>query len=365
MYTIIKHNIKGSYIMDPKGINLGRSLLIPSVQELAKESLTEVPHRYIRANQDASVVSSLPQVPIINMENLSSTDSKDYELEKLHLACKDWGFFQLINHGVSCSLLEKVKQETQEFFNMPMEEKKKYWQQAGDVEGFGQAFVVSDEQKLDWADIFFLITLPTDLRKPHLLPNLPLPFRDTIEEYSMEVKKAAFKTLVFIAKALNMEVEEMKVLFKDGMQSMRMNYYPPCPQPNQVIGLTPHSDAVGITFLLQLNQVEGLQIKKDGQWIPVKPLDDAFIVNIGDVLQMVTNGAYKSIEHRAIVNSEKKRLSIATFLSPNMDGDFGPAPSLITPETPARFTSVTLVDFLKNLFSRELKGKTIIDDYRI
>lgn len=351
--------------MDSKGIYLGGSLPVPSVQELAKEPLTEVPTRYIRSDQDAPVISSLPQVPIINMEHLLSTYSKDSELEKLHLSCKDWGFFQLINHGVSCSLLEKVKQETQEFFDMPMKEKKKYWQQAGDLEGFGQAFVVSDEQKLDWADIFYLVTLPTDLRKPHLLPNLPLPFRDTLDEYSREVKKASLKTLMFIAKAVNMEVEEMKALFTDGMQAMRMNYYPPCPQPEQVIGLTPHSDAVGITFLLQLNQVEGLQIKKDGMWIPVKPLHDAFIVNIGDILQIVTNGVYKSIEHRATVNSVKKRLSIATFLNPNVDGDFGPAPSLITPETPERFTRVTVVDFFKNLFSRELKGKTMIDQYRI
>ncbi|KAJ9564903.1 hypothetical protein OSB04_000869 [Centaurea solstitialis] len=303
------------------------------------------------------------QLPIINMEYLSSIDSKDSELEKLHLACKDWGFFQLINHGVSCSLLERVKQETQEFFDMPLKEKKKYWQPDGDLEGFGQAFVMSDEQKLDWADIFYLVTLPTGLRKPHLFPKLPLPFRDTLQEYSIEVKKAALKTLVFIAKALNMEVEEMKVLFDNGMQAMRMNYYPPCPQPEQVIGLTPHSDATGITFLLQLNQVEGLEIKKDGMWIPIKSHHDAFIVNIGDILESVTNGVYKSIEHRATVNSEKKRLSIATFLSPDVDGDFGPAPSLVTPDTPARFTRVSVLDFLKNLFSTELKGKTIIDQY--
>lgn len=99
------------------------------------------------------------------------------ELEKLHHACKEWGFFQLKNHGVSSSLMEKVKAEVQEFFNLPMEEKGKFCQQAGQIEGFGQAFVVSEEQKLDWADLFFMVTLPPHLRKPHLLPKLPLPFR--------------------------------------------------------------------------------------------------------------------------------------------------------------------------------------------
>ena len=58
-----------------------------------------------------------------------------------------------------------------------MEEKKKFWQYPGEVEGFGQAFVVSEEQKLDWADLFFMVTQPVHLRKPHLFPQLPLPFR--------------------------------------------------------------------------------------------------------------------------------------------------------------------------------------------
>lgn len=84
---------------------------------------------------------------------------------------------QLINHGVSSSLIEKLKQEIPEFFKLPMEEKKKYWQQPGDVEGYGQAFVMSEETKLDWSDMFYMSTLPTYLRKPHLFPKLPLPLR--------------------------------------------------------------------------------------------------------------------------------------------------------------------------------------------
>ena len=84
---------------------------------------------------------------------------------------------QLVNHGVSSSLLEKTKTEIQNIFKLPMEEKKKYWQNSEEVEGFGQAFVVSEEQKLDWNDILFLTTLPIHLRKPHLFPKLPSTFR--------------------------------------------------------------------------------------------------------------------------------------------------------------------------------------------
>ncbi|KAJ0549453.1 putative codeine 3-O-demethylase [Helianthus annuus] len=78
---------------------------------------------------------------------------------------------------------------------------------------------------------------------------------------------------------------------------------------------------------------------------------------------MVTNGLYKSIEHRAIVNSEKERLSIATFFAPKLDGEIGPAPSLITPENPPKFKRVTVVDLFKNIFARELYGKRNIEQY--
>ncbi|XP_052180466.1 protein SRG1-like [Diospyros lotus] len=349
--------------------SLGGSLLVPSVQELAKQHLSTVPDRYVRPDQDPPILisdpSSLPQVPVISFQSLLSPEMVDSELQKLHSACKDWGFFQLIDHGVSSVVVEELKLEIQEFFKLPMEERKKFWQEPGDVEGFGQAFVFSEEQKLDWADLFYVLTLPARLRKPHLLPNLPLPLRNTMEAYSAELKKLSSELFSLMAKALGMKEEDMVKVFEDGMQSIRINCYPPCPEPDKVIGLNPHSDASGITILIQATDVEGLQIKKDGKWVPIKPLPNAFIVNIGDSLEILSNGKYQSIEHRAIVNSEKERFSVATFVSANLDGELGPAPSLITSQTPALFRRVKVVDFFKGYLSRELLGKSYIDLMRI
>ncbi|KAK2368264.1 protein SRG1 [Trifolium repens] len=143
-----------------------------------------------------------------------------------------------------------------------------------------------------------------------------------------------------------------------------MNYYPPCPQPEKVIGLTPHSDGSALTILLQLNDVQGLQVRKDGMWIPVKPLPNAFIINIGDILEIITNGIYRSIEHRATVNSEKERISIATFYTTKHDGEIGPAKSLINEETPAKFKRIGLKEYLKNMFARKLDGKSFLDALR-
>ncbi|XP_027184226.1 codeine O-demethylase-like, partial [Coffea eugenioides] len=188
--------------------------------------------------------------------------------------------------------------------------------------------------------------------------------RETLDQYSRELKILAIKVLEQMTKALGMKLEDMTMLFQEGMQSLRMGYYPPCPQPELVMGLCPHSDATGLTILLQVNEVEGLQIKKAGAWVPVVPLPNAFTVNVGDILEIVTNGIYKSVEHRATVNLHNERLSIATFFAPKLDGDMGPAPSLITPENPAIFRRIRMLDYSKAYFSRELDGKSFIDAMR-
>ncbi|EOA38725.1 hypothetical protein CARUB_v10010858mg [Capsella rubella] len=347
------------------------SIIVPSVQEMVDEkTITTVPPRYVRYDEDKTEAvddSGLSnKIPIIDMERLCSLTAVDSEVEKLDFACKEWGFFQLVNHGIDSSFLDKIKSEIQDFFNLPLEEKKKFWQQPKVMEGFGQAFVVSEDQKLDWADMFFLVTQPAQYRKPHLFPKLPLPFRDTLEMYSTQVKDIAKILIGKMAEALQIKAEEIEELFGDDMtQSMRMNYYPPCPQPNQVTGLTPHSDAVGLTILLQVNEVDGLQIKKNGKWVFVKPLPNAFVVNVGDILEIITNGAYRSIEHRGMVNSEKERLSIATFHNTGMEKEIGPARSLVQRQEAAKFRSLKTTDYMSGLFSRELKGKSYLDAMRI
>ncbi|KAL0834970.1 protein SRG1 [Brassica napus] len=345
------------------------SIIVPSVQEMVEENLiTTVPPRYLRFDLDKAEIDSdlRTEIPIIDMNLLCSSTSMDSEIDKLDFACKEWGFFQLINHGMDSSSLEKIKSEVQDFFNLPMEEKRKLRQRPGEIEGFGQAFVVSEEQKLDWGDMFLLTMQPIHLRKPHLFPKLPPPFRDALEKYSSEVKSIAKILLANMARALKIKPDEMEYLFGDDLgQKLRMNYYPPCPEPDKVYGLTPHSDATGLTILLQVNEVEGLQIKKNGKWVSVKPLPNAFVVNIGDMLEMITNGAYKSIEHRGVVNSEKERLSVATFHNTGTGKEIGPLRSLVERQKGACFRTVTPEEYFKGLASRELDGKAFLDVWRI
>ncbi|KAG5068361.1 hypothetical protein JHK85_000738 [Glycine max] len=294
--------------MDSQMTKLGTSLLVPSVHELAKQPMTKVPERYVRLNQDPVVSDtiSLPQVPVIDLNKLFSEDGTE-----------------LINHGVNPLLVQNVKIGVQEFFGLQMEEKRKLWQKQGELEG------------------------------------------NDLESYSLELGKLSIAIIKLISKALEINTNELLELFEDLSQSMRMNCYPPCPQPEHVIGLNPHSDAGALTILLQVNEMEGLQIRKDGMWIPIKPLSNAFVINVGDILEILTNGIYRSVEHRATINAEKERISIATFHRPQMNRIVGPTPSLVTPERPALFKRIGVADYYRGYFSRELRGKSYIDVIKI
>ncbi|KAK2642691.1 hypothetical protein Ddye_024454 [Dipteronia dyeriana] len=110
------------------------------------------------------------------MERLLSQDFMDSELQKLDHACREWGFFQLINHEVSSRLVQEVKIEIEEFFKLPLEEKNKFGPKEENVEGYVNSFVVSEDKNLNWGDRFFFTTSPPHLRKPHIIPNLPPSF---------------------------------------------------------------------------------------------------------------------------------------------------------------------------------------------
>ncbi|TXG47787.1 hypothetical protein EZV62_027081 [Acer yangbiense] len=433
------------------------TLAVPFVQEWVKKPLTSVPPRYVHHDQDPPIISfnsSSPQVPVIDMQRLLSEDFMDSELQKLDQACREWGFFQLINHEVSSSLVEKVKLETEKFFKLPMEEKIKYGQPEGDVfhvEGYGNVFVgvmplsslhavavttscgclhlchlwpssssslpamaisiavsvsvtvsvfvvvtlaivaifslplrksyfltvriieireyllfkadnnalQAQNQKLhaeahcgskgavwiyqhgEWKVLVILVSYVEMLRShltwitsngallhlvnllkrhkdgngaravysvirraadaianlahenssiktcvrmeggipplvelleftdtkvqrvfagargPWHLKTRKIRIRETMEAYSADLKNIMAEILRQIRKKLRMDETEMTVLL-EGKQAMGFNYYPPCPQPEQVISLPPHSDFGGITFLLDVNGVQGL-----------------------------------------------------------------------------------------------------------
>ncbi|CAN0908261.1 S-norcoclaurine synthase 1 [Linum grandiflorum] len=339
---------------------LGGSIAVANVQQLASRSTDHVPDRYIRPELELDQVSidGSHQIPVIDMIKLAA--GADEESSKLHSACKDWGFFQVINHGVGEEVIQKMKVDVQEFFNQPLQEKMSCAQMPNSIEGYGQVFVVSEEQKLDWGDMLFILAQPVNGRSMRFWPAVPSSFRSSLEQYSSELQKLALSLMTCMARNLGLEPEKLLALFNEGVQGVRMNYYPPCKQSDKVMGLTPHSDSVGLTLLTQVNDVQGLQIMRDKKWVPIVPIPGAFIVNIGDIIEIMSNGEYKSIEHRVVVNPEKERLSIAAFQGPNRKAMVGPLPELINQKEGPKYKSISREEFVKLVIGSKLDGKGVL-----
>ncbi|KAL0913950.1 hypothetical protein M5K25_017445 [Dendrobium thyrsiflorum] len=343
----------------------GGSLKVANVQALAEKLSLEIPDRYVRPERKEEIFAgddeiSGESIPSIDFSNLFDSEYSEEEAAKLHSACEDWGFFQLVNHGVPEDVISKLREDIEEFFKLPLEEREKVAQLPGQIEGYGQTFVHSDEQKLDWGDMLALATLPPNIKQLRFWPTNPPSFRENLENYANEIKRVADGILKMISKNLGLGVDKLYDMFKGGIQIVRFNYYPPCPTPEKVLGLSSHSDAVGLTILLQVSELQGLQIRRNGGWLPVKALPGTFIVNIGDIIEILSNGKYKSIEHRAIVNNEKARLSIAGFHELNFGDVVGPIPEIVKGDK-LHYKSLEFGEYTKQVFSSKLEAKSILD----
>ncbi|TYH88099.1 hypothetical protein ES332_D01G163900v1 [Gossypium tomentosum] len=254
---------------------------------MMNKSIITIPQHYVRRDQQPPSSDAAPpfqMLPIIDMNQLVFGEDFDLQLEKLHSSCKEWGFFQLVNHEIKSSILESVKHEVEGFYKLPLEEKMKYKIKECDFEGYGTQ--EKGGKKFDWSDWLYMTNNPILRRKPHLFPELPSSLRNNMESYILELQELGTKLLSLIAKALKIDEKEMIEYFEDGMQSIRMTYYPPCPQLELVMGFTPYSDSTLLTILFQLNGVDGLHIRKDGAWFPVSILPNALVVNVGDTLEV-------------------------------------------------------------------------------
>ncbi|KAJ6333746.1 hypothetical protein OIU77_009597 [Salix suchowensis] len=152
----------------------------------------------------------------------------------------------------------------------------------------------------------------------------------------------------------------LRMLSGNFYQNITISYYPACPQPHLTLGLQSHSDMGAITLLIQ-DHVGGLQIFKDSQWITVHPQSHAILVILADQMEIITNGKYRSAQHRAITNSSSPRLSVATFHDPAKTAKISPASELISNSSPPMYREVKYGDYVSSWYTKGPKGKRNID----
>lgn len=104
--------------------------------------------------------------------------------------------------------------------------------------------------------------------------------------YCKEIRSLGHEIETLISESLGLGKDSVHEILGEQGQHMAINYYPPCPQPDLTYGLPGHTDPNALTILLQDSHVSGLQVLKDGKWLAVKPIPDAFVINIGDQLQV-------------------------------------------------------------------------------
>ncbi|KAH9805219.1 Fe2OG dioxygenase domain-containing protein [Citrus sinensis] len=299
----------------------------------------------VKETKFGSIESSPPlgPFPVIDMSLFSSQEHVGTELEKLKSSLSSAGCFQVlvVGHGMSDSFLDRVREVAVEFFQLPAEEKQKHARAVNEIEGYGSDLVVSDAQVFDWCHRLFLRVFPVHRRRLNLWPQHPPEFSEILNEYAMKLKTVTEVLSKAIAKSLNLEENSFLKQFGDqALMQVRFNFYPPCSRPDLVHGVKPHTDRSGITILLQDREVEGLQIRVDGKWYRVPVIPHALVVNLGDQMQIMTNGIYKSPMHRVVTNTEKLRISIAAFTEPEPENEIGPVDQLIDEQRPKLYRNV-------------------------
>ncbi|KAH6824517.1 ethylene-forming enzyme [Perilla frutescens var. hirtella] len=262
--------------------------------------------------------------PIIDMGKLNG-EERAATMEMINEACENWGFFELVNHGIGTELLDRVEKLTKEHYKKCMQERFKEMVASKGLEG-----VESEIKDLDWESSFFLRHLPESNMGE--IPDLEQEYREVMKEFGGQLEKLAEQLLDLVCENLGLEKGYLKKAFhgsKGPTFGTKVSNYPPCPRPDLIKGLRAHTDAGGLILLFQDGNVAGLQLLKDGQWLSVPPLRHSIVINLGDQLEVISNGRYKSVLHRVVAQTDGARMSIASFYNPGSDAVIYPAPAVI------------------------------------
>nr|CAN85573.1 ACC oxidase 2 [Hevea brasiliensis] len=267
------------------------------------------------------------EFPVINLGKLNG-EERAATMAKIKDACENWGFFELLNHGIEPEFMDTVERMTKGHYRKCMEQRFKEMVASKGLEG-----VQTEIKDMDWESTFFLRHLPES--NIAQVPDLDDEYRKVMKDFAAKLEKLAEELLDLLCENLGLEKGYLKKAFYGSRGpnfGTKVSNYPPCPKPDLIKGLRAHTDAGGIILLFQDDKVSGLQLLKDGQWIDVPPMRHSIVINLGDKLEVITNGKYKSVEHRVVAQTDGTRMSIASFYNPGNDAVIYPAPALVEKE---------------------------------
>lgn len=282
------------------------------------------------------------RVPVIDLQGADAT-------ERIAEACRDWGFFQVVNHGVPASLFAAVRRETERFFARPLADKRALTRNRDNPWGYYDNELTKNQR--DRKQVFDFTTDGVDpiYEAENRWPDGDA-FRTTMSAWLNACAALSLDLVDRIAAGLELPRGYLRPHFAPqhtGFQ--RLNYYP-VDDPHAGsslpadLGVHHHTDAGALTVLMQ-DDVGGLQVHRDGYWHDVAPRNDAFVINTADMLQVWTNDRYRAPVHRVLAMRERDRYSLPFFFNPAAGCIVRPLEDLVSPTNPARYRPIHWAQF--------------------
>ncbi|MBA0857462.1 hypothetical protein Goshw_012809 [Gossypium schwendimanii] len=339
------------------------------VKGLVDSGILNVPKIFVRPAEDlaADELNSSQktiEVPVIDLSNIGDSIRRKEIVNEVKIASGEWGFFQVINHGIPLSVLDEMIEGIRLFNEQDLELKKEmYSRDSAKKVKFHSNFDLYTSKTADWRDTLQLTFLDSD-PDPSQMPPV---CRKSTMEYFKHMKRLGEALFELLSEALGLQPDHLNSIGCSKGCSTVTHYYPPCPQPELTLGVRKHADAGILTVLLQ-NHMGGLQVLHDSQWFDVHPTRGGLVINVGDLLQVLSNNKFKSVKHRAISSHVGPRISVACFFSGHaslLDKPFGPIKKLISEANPPRYEEFLLKEYFAKFFASSLDSKPPIDYYKL
>ncbi|XP_057955126.1 gibberellin 2-beta-dioxygenase 6 [Malania oleifera] len=276
-------------------------------------------HESVESDEHGEEVEGPDTVPVIDAERLDPG--------KLGEACREWGVFRLVNHGMGSTLLSEIRERAKEVFGLPFETKRALFAATNPLSYFwGTAALAPSGSALSRgnhdADRVEGFNVPLgQLSQFRAGDPLIDSFRDMLEEYGRHQARLARTIFEALAKNLKLDPKQLDSHYMaESTGIIRVYRYPARSSGTRALGLEEHTDSSVLSILNQDDVVGGLQFLKDNEWLHVKPVPDTLVVNIGDMMQAMSDDEYRSVKHRVVGNKQRERISICYFVFPADEG---------------------------------------------
>ncbi|XP_059630130.1 1-aminocyclopropane-1-carboxylate oxidase homolog 1-like [Cornus florida] len=326
------------------------------VKGLVDAGMMNIPKIFIRPPDElaheSNCVKSHLQVPVIDLSGIEKHDRRREIVDEIRIASEEWGFFQVVNHGIPVSVLDEMMNGVRAFHEQPFEVKEEFYSRDTTKRvRWDSNYDLYLSRAANWRDTFSISLMLSEYIDPD---EVPVPCRDSIFEYIKDASKLGDTLFELLSEALGLKPDHLtKDMECSKGRSIVCHYYPACPEPDLTLGATKHSDPSILSIVLQ-DQIGGPQVLHDNQWADVQPIAGGLVINIGDLLEVITNAKFKSVEHRVLANRIGPRISVAVFFTGVTVPAkvYGPINELISEENPQVYGECTVTEFLTNFYNK-------------